>query len=561
MKWIDSLLLTFLVCILFTTSWSQGDFVTVTTKGVYEFLDEMANEQIIQLNTTIKPYSSDLIYEKLEEISINASKLNERQKAELNFYQDAFKLIGKSNTNPFTKRKYGVSRSTSFSTNLMPIGLHYKDSLFTFTLRPIWGIDNWVNNNGRITQTRGGAEVKGKVGEHVGFYASLRDNHINDILVYNSTLTNERGGAYQTGKVASGGADFNEMIGGITYRWKWGDLGFVKDIVVWGDNENGATIFSGRSPSFPMIKLHASPSRWLDFNYFHGWLVSEVIDSNRTYVSSNGDIRLQYRNKFIAANSFSIIPKKGINITLGNSIVYSDVDFQFAYLIPVLFYKSVDHTLNHLIDNHNSQMFANFNLRVLPHTSVYATYFVDEFAIKRVFTNTLHNFVSFKVGFKITNWPIQNLFISTEYYRSNPITYRHRIETLSFESNKYNLGHYLVDNARELYIGLNYRPLPKLRLIASYTNAIKGNIYPYTRRGDPTANPVLKDKIWYNSRFVVGASYEFLYNSYLHFNLQHTNIITYDVDNISSLTYSQLFTPTFFLNKQTTINFGGTIGF
>ncbi len=122
-------------------------------------------------------------------------------------------------------------------------------------------------------------------------------------------------------------------------------VGLVKDQIQWGLNYNGANIFSGRTPSFPMIKLDLSPVKWFDFHYYHGWLVSEVVDSSRSYITSNGDYRAVYRNKFIAANIFTFKLWSYLHLSFGNSIIYSDNNVQLAYLIPVLFYKSVDHTL------------------------------------------------------------------------------------------------------------------------------------------------------------------------------------------------------------------------
>ncbi|MFT4806175.1 MAG: hypothetical protein ACI9YE_003406 [Psychroserpens sp.] len=144
------------------------------------------------------------------------------------------------------------------------------------------------------------------------------------------------------------------MIAGISYAWKWGEVAIVKDNEIWGNNYNGSNILSGRTPSFPMLKFHMKPAPWLDFNSFHGWLVSEVLDRTRSYTAANGNERLVYRNKFMTANMFTITPSKGLNISLGNSIVYSDNSLNLVYFIPFMFYKSVDHTLIHLVDDQNS---------------------------------------------------------------------------------------------------------------------------------------------------------------------------------------------------------------
>jgi hypothetical protein len=127
--------------------------------------------------------------------------------------------------------------------------------------------------------------------------------------------------------------------------WEWGNLSLEKDHLEWGDNYNGANILSGRTPSYAMIKLHMNPAPWLDFNYHHGWLVSQVVDSVQSYYPNPGDpLKTVYRNKYIAANMFTVTPFERLNISVGNSIIYSEMNVQPIYMIPFMFFKSVVHT-------------------------------------------------------------------------------------------------------------------------------------------------------------------------------------------------------------------------
>ncbi|MEZ5084154.1 MAG: hypothetical protein R2750_12015 [Bacteroidales bacterium] len=73
------------------------------------------------------------------------------------------------------------------------------------------------------------------------------------------------------------------------------------------------------------------PAKWFEFNYYHGWLVSMVVDSSITDYSTDPP-REVYRPKYIAANMFTFIPSKKLNLSIGNSIIYSDMGVQPAYL-------------------------------------------------------------------------------------------------------------------------------------------------------------------------------------------------------------------------------------
>ena len=544
----------------------QVDYVQISNFAIYDLLDELASEHVISLNTTAKPYSSKLIFEKLKEAYEKEDELNIRQLEEVEFYLNEYKFIKQGHDNPYSdKAKLNIfNKASHFSTSINPFGFFYKDSLFSLTVKPIWGVKYWMNDSGSVIQTWGGAELKASVGKHFGFYASLRDNRINNVLAEADYFTELKGGTYQYNKNARKGADFNEMIGGITYSWKWGELGIIKDNIIWGDNYNGANILSGRTPSFPMVKFYINPAHWFNFNYFHGWLISEVKDSSRSYIASSGDNRWVYRNKFMAANLFTITPFKGVNLSIGNSIIYSDNDLNPAFFIPFMFYKSIDHTLNHSIDNHNSQLFGNASLRVIKHLHLYGTLFIDELKLARITNDTLHNFYSIKMGSKISNWPIKNISVTGEFTHTNPLTFQHRLETLEYESNQYNLGHYLTDNSREIYADITVKPINKLKVSLSYVNAKHGNVYNYITNIPGLkvdAYPVLKNITWHKKSITFKSSYEFLNNSYIIIEYIISDIKGYDVDGLPAQYYLDKYTPDFFQGKHNTLMLSMNFGF
>ncbi len=171
-----------------------------------------------------------------------------------------------------------------------------------------------------------------------------------------------------------------------------------------------------------------------------------------------------FRPKYIAANMFTITPWKRLDISFGNSIIYSDMGVHPAYLIPFMFYKSIDHTLNQGIDNQNSQMFVDISTRQIRHLHLYGTLYIDELKTERLTDKKTHNFWSAKLGIKESNLLVNNLSINVEYSMSRPITYQHRVPTLTYESNNYNMGYYLRDNSREIYISVEYKPIRGLHL-------------------------------------------------------------------------------------------------
>jgi hypothetical protein len=327
----------------------------VNNKGVYDFLDELANNHIIEINQVVKPYSRLFISLRLKEAEEKREQLNPRQQKELDFYlMDFGKELREERYNDITVQWFNGTNQKK-RRDLF----YYKDSLFSLTINPILGGEVFTNSAGKATYWRNGAEARGYI-QKWGFYASLRDNHEKPFLGKPEYLTQREGGHLK------GNTDWSEMQGGVTYSWKWGNAGLIKERLQWGNNYYGANIFGGNNPTFVKIKLHISPVKWFDFNYFHGWLNSMVVDSANSYWVTNSygtDYREVYHKKFIAANMFTFTPFKNLNVSAGNSIVYSDENINPAYIIPIFFYKSVDHSLTSGIDNMNSQMFLDISSR------------------------------------------------------------------------------------------------------------------------------------------------------------------------------------------------------
>jgi hypothetical protein len=519
---------------------AQDVFQHISNTNIYEFLDELANQQVITLNTAIKPYSRHLIADKLVEAYSKKEQLTKSEQNQLDFFL-------KDYNKELLPGKKGYKKRLDL--------FYFKDSLFTLSLNPILGYEYWKNENGSAYHRWVGAEVFAYIGPHVGVYASLRDNHENQALELPPYLT-QRPAAVYKGSAQSGG-DFSEARGGIVYSWKWGCFGIVKDHFVWGSNYNGANIFSGKTPSFAHLKLNMKPVSWFEFNYVHGFLVSDILDTTRGYPAGAKERQVMVP-KFLAANMFTITPFKGFNFSFGNSMVYSD-EFELAYLIPVYFFKSVDHTQTNTGGNYlgqNAQFFFDISSRQLKYIHLYLSFFVDEVNISNMYDEEKQsNFFSGKIGAAITHPFIPNTTFIAEYTRTNPITYKHFVSTTTFESNGFNMGHYLRDNSEEIFLGIRYRPISQLYISASMTTARVGENYPYLGTGGSGKGlPFISETIWKNNSAAFKARYEVINDGFVFAGVEYGKI------NGDSA-YVEAYTPALFRGKTTTLSAGINFGF
>ena len=556
---------------------------------IYDFIDELAIDKVISINSVVKPYSRNFIAQKLVEAQAKDSLLTKRQKADLKFFLNDYALerdTMPTNIVSWTDKK-------SFNLSLLQPAFHYNSAHFKARITPILGMDLIGNKKGLITKRWFGADLQMDIVKHVSVWASYRDISLNGTYLddhYFATQADKRNGARLTQpsflnnlpgyeyKEASYGGDYSDMRGGIkAYTW-WGSIGLVKDVITWGDNYNGSNIISGKAPSFPMVTLNLKPCKWFELNYIHGWLISNVADSTNYYLEEydTGVTKKYYRpaNKFIAANMLTFTPIKGLNLSVGNSIIYSENNVQAAYFIPIAYYKSIDHLLTKGLgtENQNSQIFFNVSSRNIKHVHLYGSMYIDEISWSRLkSSNAQQNPVSYKVGFNVSNWPVKNLSLQGEFTRSNIINYKHSIQTLTWASNSYNLGSYLGDNSQDIYVAINYKPIRSLTLNMSYTNATKYNDYAYIRRQvtEAISQKPFNEKTWQNELVAFKAVYEVVNNAYAIINVEWNNARGYDltstpIDSETRLTaqgYLDTYTAPFYQGANWTVTAGFSFGF
>jgi hypothetical protein len=540
---------------------AQTAYEHISNQIVYNFIDDLATMHIIDANTAIKPYSRQHIAGWLTEAALQRDKLSRQQQTLLDLL---FKEYALEAGDMKTGKAVLYRQDDKLSVHLLTPEVVWRDTLFRVVMRPVYGIRYFSTTNSNFYHSYGGAEAISYIGENWSAYASLRDNYQNrEVLALPAFLTHEAGGNYKLNEGGRKGGDYSEMRGGLTYSWNWGSVGLVKDHIEWGTNYNGSNIFSGRTPSFAMIKLHMNPAPWIEFNYFHGWLVSQVIDSASSFYIPGPYYRASYYPKYIAANMYTFKPLKNLHLSVGNSIVYDNRNVHPAYMIPFFFFKSLTHTLNRGILNNNSMMFMNISSRQIRHLHLFGSLYVDEFSKTRINDPDRHNFWSVKAGFALTGWPFKDLSLAAEITKTTPMTYQHRVPTTTFETNLFNLGHYLRDNAMDYYISARYNPVSTLQITAAYAYAYKGNLYRYVYGSAVPVdeNPVLQDKTWSNSRFSLRAEMLPLPNLRIFAEYAFSDVRGYDVDNRLAQSYLDLFTPAYLHGNTQNLIIGFNMGF
>lgn len=570
---------------------------------LYDFVDELITDGVVSRQTIVRPYTRIQIATMLQEAAGRDSLLNRRQREELDFYLTEFSL--ERDTLPDYKF-YGLDNPTQwrrpvFNLSLIDPSFHLKtrDNNFKLAIFPILGMDLDYNKHGLMRHQFVGAELQMDIVHHISIWGSLRDHSYYGQRLDNGQYLNNRPGLqYKEATNTSGGhvGDYSDMRGGIAaYAW-WGRIAIERESVTWGDAYHCSNILSGRNPAVPMLSLQLTPCPWLQFDYMHAWLVSNVLDSTRYYRENTTGEKMDYEyrpaNKFMAANMLTFIPCKYLSFSVGNSIVYAEKNVQAAYFIPFAFYKSLDHLLTKGVasENQNSQVFASVTVRPWDHIKLYGSFYLDEFSASRLKkSNKENNPISYLVGFDWSGWPVRGLSLKGEFMRSYIACYTHSINVLTYESNSYGMGHYMGDNAQSIYLSLSYRPLRGLRFSLDYTRDTKYNVYRYLRtyRGEgqvireggiseTLAQKPFNHPVFNNDIIGLHVQYELSQRIYAHVDVQYNNARAYETPATHDCPYGNAdkpiasewrgdylnrFSPAFYQGKNITFSCGLSFGF
>ncbi|MDQ6756747.1 MAG: capsule assembly Wzi family protein [Bacteroidota bacterium] len=479
---------------------------------VYNYLYRMAQKGLVEWKDQNSPLDRKTILNALIFLQTNLSELSKIEKIELKFYlkEFAFDSTEKITNDKSYFKLFTNNRETRYRTLLIE---ENNNKLF---LEPQFGVSHLSSNGKSNTTYFGGVRLAGYFGKHIGINFSFRDvTEKGDTIDYVKSFTNQQGivATGQTNNTLNyGSLNFNA-----SYKWNRGMLTIGKDNLIFGYGMGGNIILSGKSPSFPFVLFNYTPWKWVHFNYFHGWLQSDVIDSAKSYNTGSGvagSKRFIYRQKFIANHSLIINPVKGLDIGIGESMVYSD-KLNIGYLIPINFFKAYDHyTSDYAIESgSNAQFFALISSKnQIKNTHLYAQIFVDEIKLSKIFNKKeSRNQLGYTIGFNRTDVLLNYLSIGVEYTRINPFVYNNLIPTQTYASHSYSLGDWMGNNADRIFVRIDYTPLPKLKLKAEFQKIRKGGAGNLQQQYNQQPQPdFLFDKSFSYQEINASISYELI---------------------------------------------------
>lgn len=326
---------------------------------------------------------------------------------------------------------------------------------FFFAVNPVfqYRVGREMDSDLHLFQNTRGVTLRGRIANKIGFSAYMTDNQERapeHVRLYEQMKKAVPGaGLYKGFKLT--GYDYFDARGLITFNVaKAVDVVFGYDKNFIGNGQR-SLFLSDFSNSNLFVKLN---TRIWKFNYQN--LFMELHASH----IPGGDKLIP--KKYAAMHHLDLAVTSWLNIGLFEAIVFGREDhFEFGYLNPVIFYRSVE-TQNGSFDN--AVVGADFKANVRRSFQFYGQFILDEFSKgdRSQGENYFGDKWGWQLGMKyIDAFTIKNLDVQIESNRIRPFTYSHKDSVANYTHYNQPLAHPLGANFQEWIGQVRYQFAPK----------------------------------------------------------------------------------------------------
>ncbi len=343
-----------------------------------------------------------------------------------------------------------------------PDFFHLNKENFFLVVNPVLNFQvlhdrNTDNSGNRVLNTRG-VEVRGRILNKVGFYTMVTENQEQTPRFVSDWISSHR---------AVPGVDFFTVKGkDYDYMQARGYIDFaaVKDHinVTFGYDRHfigdgmRSLLLSDFSAGATFLRLN---TKIWKLNYQNLFL--EL--TPQFYRGKGGDSRL--KQKYAAIHMLNVNVTRWLNLGFYESVIFGRPDrYEFRYLIPVIFYRSMERGLG---SPDNVNIGFTFKAIAARKLQFYGQFMLDEFTAKELFGGRGYwaNKFGLQLGGKYFDVAgIKNLDIQGEMNLVRPYTYSHFDSVANYTHYNQPLAHPLEANFLEFLGIIRYQPLKDLFL-------------------------------------------------------------------------------------------------
>jgi len=251
--------------------------------------------------------------------------------------------------------------------------------------------------------------------------------------------------------------NFDGTEGTLTIGGEHFKLSFGRERLMWGNSNLNRLIFDSTAQVFDYLSLSFEYGIF-DYKFLHGWLVEkpDTVIIKRTGLSAT------YKNpKYIAFSRLGLSPTSSVYFGISQTIIYANRPLEAGYMNPLIFYESVQRSLN---DLDNSFLSLDIAWRVIDGAVAYGTLMLDDINFNHWLKGdwaTSSNSSLYQFGVRFSDLIFRtNSLVEVEYTVLRPFALSHPgfESALSYTNNGYQMVTGIPPNSSCITISLNTNP-------------------------------------------------------------------------------------------------------
>ncbi len=297
-----------------------------------------------------------------------------------------------------------------------------------------------------------GGRFRGTIAGRVGFLLQSTNGVLSGNRTYALSdphlATNEKLNALTS-------PNFDETEAYVRLSFGWAAVQFGREFSTIGVGYGDRLLLSDNAPAFDAlgIDVHYKAFR---FKFLHGALLRDPVLFPGLLVKES-----DLATKYLALHRFQFTLFDRVNIAASEMVIYQRLSPEFAYLNPVNFFKSAEHSLR---DRDNALLAFDVEYFAAPGYKVYGSWLIDDIDFSRIGTGWWGNEFGWQGGAYLADVAgLPALDALVEYTRIEPYVYSNRIAGNDYSHSGVGLGHQLLPNSDEILGQLRLRFSEKLR--------------------------------------------------------------------------------------------------
>lgn len=418
---------------------SQIEHVVVQ-HPVYQFLEYAYTKGLLEnFSLSALPLQRQEIKNALKMIRQNQEYLTETDLKTLNRFETEFEISKRHNAVLFSSQSDSLQLLFDrLISNDEKFIYRYSDTSNAVSLVPLASLDNInkINENkdfDKVLLGNLGFRLYGTIDNSLGYGLQVTNGAV---LAGTRNLAIEESKITRNIKFALLNSDFDFSESHIRYSKNWFHFIFSRETRLVGSGLRQRLIISDNAPPMDGISLGARFSSF-EYRYSNFKLIGQP-DSNIP-VGAFTNIP----PKYFVLQKFTFKPSFG-DISYFHSIIYSGRENELAYLNPLSFLKSIEHSLR---DRDKTTMGFDFNINPFRNIQISATWMLEDIIISKIGTGFWSNKTAWNFALKYS-LPF-SADIGVEYTRIEPYMFTH----FNVQNNRTNdgflFGTYLYPNSDE----------------------------------------------------------------------------------------------------------------